>query len=131
MTNQKQDAIIAGAIEDKPEYLPIQNVGIVYAPGWTSRGSAWEWTGKRWKPRPFISAPTWELDGIVLRWTQSNRCSAKQQHAFHEKVYSILSRKNRIVLGERSILEFGVLLDNYRVGMWALALLEVERNEQK
>ena len=118
MTNQKQDAIIAGAIEEKP-FDWAKTI---------SPGGAWFYEGY-WKPRTFISAPTWELEGIVLK-------AYKKNALFWGHVWIILRERQVGTTGikmsaRRLDVDSIDLMRHYKVGDWALALLEVLRETAK
>ena len=114
MTNQKQDAIIAGAIEDKPESDRL----VAYSPG-----GAWyrdtviiidrdnRSRQGHWKPRPFISAPTWELEGIVLEWVQKSELTVE----FIDILYNMQNERAKDIFDQ----SYYLLWRRHKLGDWA------------
>ena len=117
MTNQKQDAIIAVLIEDKPDNK-YGSPGIEMSPM-----KAWSlaWGETDWKPRPFISAPTDELDGIVLRWVQKNWLPHMKKF---EQAHFDIWLKRHPYLSDFDLKKERAFM-HYELGDNALALLEV------
>ncbi len=126
MTNQKQDAKIAVLIEDKPESDRL----VAYSPG-----GAWyrdtviiidrdnRSRQGHWKPRPFISASTWELEGIVLEYMQGLHPlkTLKYWGWYEDLLNERIQHKDGWISGRQ-------LFHYHKMGMWALALLKVLKN---
>ncbi len=118
-----QDARIAEVIEPKPEG---KKPNVYWEEGATwSKGGAWYLTrnGGKWQAAPFISAPTWELEGKVWEWLQG---------PYNQKI----EMSTIAIYWERSYPELvplvaGEFLGLYCVGEIALALLEVLRAKEK
>lgn len=113
-----QDEIVAQAIEDKPEGSPTER----FHAQWPK---AWVFLGDEWKPRPFISAPTWELDGIVWEWLRT-QFAAMQLDVCHQRRILICERAKAIGYVENPYTKWDIMDLNYgKLGDWARALLQV------
>ena len=120
-----KDEIVAASIEDKPEEPPRRGG---FASVFISVGGGWiaDWIKKDgedklvWLPRSFISAPTWELEGIVFEWVQ------EQVKGDYDLFADFAVRLHVGVGGYTTTIQFfGKYLEQHKLGAWALALLEV------
>lgn len=116
----KQDEQVARVIEDMPDSVGI---GV-------SAGGAWirRWVFKRkkkehimeWLPRPFISSPTWELEGIVLEWVQGQEKKFRGQ--FVAQLIQVWGERRGLLGGE--YIPLNIFME-YKLGDRGRALLEV------
>ncbi len=114
MTDQERDAIIAEAIEDKPEVFPLLD-------GEISSGGAWvaEWNGDtfvQWLPRLFISDPTCCTEKIVLE-----RMRGHDENMEFCKQLDLIYRK-RCGWSDDTYVPLPLIIANHKVQDYALAL---------
>lgn len=134
-----KDARVAEIIEPKPE-LPGNELAelATYLRGRTksSAGKAWMLvfdyeTGDKpeWEPRTFISAPSYETDGIVLEWVQkaSRKIFGHFAMSLSGAIYNRMS-ETEIELSKNGMFDI-IWIKHYKPGDYARALLEVSDNE--
>ena len=131
MTNTRKDVRVAEIIEPKPE-LPGNKLEELstYLSGQTKRSAGKAWclvfdyeTGDRpeWDPLPFISAPTFATDGIVLEWVQGQDAKDFDTRDFMCILLGLIDP------GQQSgDFTLHLFLNRYKPGMYAHALLAVE-----